>query len=64
VRVDAHSCRQSQEGWNEYFLDDGSVVRIKLVLTDTFRVSGVFDMGWNPMDPLCWNAVSSVSSQG
>jgi hypothetical protein len=30
------------ENWNEYLLDDGTVVRLKLVATEALRVEGEF----------------------
>lgn len=31
------------EHWNEYVLDDGSVVKIKLVVTNVVRIEGEYD---------------------
>jgi len=31
------------EHWNEYMLDDGSVVKIKLVVTNVVRIEGMYD---------------------
>jgi hypothetical protein len=49
--VDAVSVpyRSSVENWNEYFLDDGSVIRMKTVATEIFRVEGKFDAGGDPV---------------
>ena len=40
--------RASGEHFNEYLLDDGSVLRIKLVLTEVLRMSGMYDRYGNP----------------
>jgi hypothetical protein len=40
--------RTSGEHFNEYLLDDGSVLRIKLVLTEVLRMKGVYDRYGNP----------------
>lgn len=40
--------RSSGEHWNEYLLDDGSVIRLKLVATEVLRVDGEFDPEGNP----------------
>jgi hypothetical protein len=40
--------RTSGEHFNEYLLDDGSVLRIKLVLTDVWRVKDTYDRYGNP----------------
>ena len=31
------------EHWNEYLVDDGSVIRIKLVVTEVLRLEGQYD---------------------
>lgn len=36
------------EHWNEYLLDDGSVIRIKLVVTEILRGEGEYDPQGNP----------------
>ena len=41
--------RSSGEHFNEYLLDDGSVLRIKLVLTDVWKVKGAYDSLRNPV---------------
>ncbi len=41
--------RPSGEHWNEYLLDDGTVVRIKLVLTSVVRVDGMYDAEGEPV---------------
>jgi hypothetical protein len=40
--------RASGEHFNEYLLDDGTVLRIKLVLTEVLRMSGLYDRYGNP----------------
>ncbi len=40
---------QSNEHWNEYFLVDGSVVRLKTVATEIWRVLDEFDQDGNPV---------------
>ncbi len=37
------------EHWNEYLLDDGTLVRIKLVATEILRVDGHYDAEGNPL---------------
>jgi len=36
------------EHWNEYFLDDGSVLRLKVVVTEVLRIDGEYDAQGNP----------------
>lgn len=38
VRALPLSFRSSSEYWNEYLLDDGTVIRLKLVATEAFRL--------------------------
>lgn len=40
--------RASGENWNEYLVDDGTVVRIKLVATEVFRIIDEYDADGNP----------------
>jgi hypothetical protein len=40
--------RSSGEHWNEYLADDGSVVRVKLVVTEILRIDGSYDEQGNP----------------
>jgi hypothetical protein len=37
------------EHWNEYLVEDGSVVKMKSVATDIVRIEGRFDSEGNPM---------------
>jgi hypothetical protein len=41
--------RAGGEHWNEYLLDDGSIVKIKLVATDVVRLDGEYDPSGNPV---------------
>ncbi len=50
------------EHWNEYLLDDGSVVRIKPVMTEILRVEGEYDPMGNPAYIVSATQVVSVSS--
>jgi hypothetical protein len=40
---------QSNEHWNEYILQDGSVVRLKAVATEIWRILDEFDQDGNPV---------------
>lgn len=53
---------QSSERWNEYFLEDGSLVKMKLVLTKVFRVEGEYDKEDNPVYVIQSTNVTSVNS--
>lgn len=39
----------SSEHWNQYLLEDGSVVRMKLVATEFVRIEGEYDAEGNPV---------------
>ena len=43
------SFQSAQEHWNEYLLDDGSVVRLKPVATEVFRLVDRHDAEGNPI---------------
>lgn len=40
--------RTTAEHWNEYLLDDGTIVRLKPVVTEVLRVEGQYDQSGNP----------------
>jgi hypothetical protein len=37
-----------KEDWNEYQLMDGTVIKMKLVVSEIFRIEGAFDSEGNP----------------
>lgn len=49
--VDATSIdiNQTNEYWNQYLLDDGTVIKMKLVATKVFRVENKYDNEGNPL---------------
>ena len=49
-----------QEFWNTYTLEDGSVVRIKLVAQEILRVDGMWDTDGNPVYVVRSTNVTSV----
>jgi hypothetical protein len=54
--------RTSGENWNEYLADDGTVVRIKLVVTEIVRVDGQYDQDGNPVYLVKSANVTAVSA--
>ncbi len=38
----------SQENWSQYLLSDGSVLKLKQVVTEVWRVVGEYDADGNP----------------
>jgi len=49
------------EYWNEYLLDDGSVLKLKIVATEILRVDGQFDADGNPQYVVRSTNIVSVS---
>lgn len=41
--------RTSTEDWNEYLLEDGTVLKLKLVVTEILRLDDMFDPQGNPL---------------
>lgn len=54
--------RGSGEYWNEYLLDDGTVVRIKLVVTNVYRLDGQRDPEGQPLYVVKSNNIMVVSA--
>jgi hypothetical protein len=50
------------EPWTEYLLDDGTVVRLKLVVTAAYRVKDQWDPEGNPVYVLTSTNVVKTSS--
>lgn len=48
TEVEEVGFRPLGEHWNEYLLDDGTTVRMKLVVVSAYRVEGEYDMEGNP----------------
>ncbi len=49
VEVTPLTFRAAGENWNEYLVDDGTVVKVKLVVTEILRVDGQYDLDRNPL---------------
>jgi len=39
----------SQEQWNQYLLSDGTLLKLKVVVTEVVRVDGEYDQEGNPV---------------
>ena len=50
-QVDAQLVEVTQGGerWNEYLLEDGTIMKVKLVLTNVYRAEGQYDAEGNPI---------------
>ncbi len=53
--------QQSNEHWNQYLLGDGTVLRIKLVATEVWRIEGEWDQEGNPFYVVKSSNVLSVN---
>ena len=62
VEVTEVGYRTSGEFWNEYLTDDGSVIRVKLVVTDIVRVDGQYDLQGQPAYLVQSSSVVAVSA--
>jgi hypothetical protein len=60
VEAELIGFRTSGEHWNEYLLDDGTVFRIKLVVTEIARVKGVYDAKGDPIYAASHTQVTAV----
>ena len=54
--------RGTGEYWNEYLLDDGTVARLKLVVTAVYRLDGQFDQKGQPAYIIESSNVVSISA--
>ena len=52
------------EGWNEYEISDGSIIRVKLVTTSVVRISDQYDQEGNPIYAVKTSNVMAVSPPG
>ncbi len=55
---------QANEQWNTYLLEDGSVLKVKLVVTKIARVSNQYDVEGNPVYFFHSTNVTSVEAPG
>ncbi len=53
---------QSSEQWNHYLLEDGSVLKVKLVVTKVSRIDNAYDAEGNPLYIFQSTNVTSVES--
>jgi hypothetical protein len=52
--------RATGEHWNEYLLEDGTVFKIKLVLTEIVRLKGQYDQKGDPIYAATHTEVATV----
>ena len=53
--------RSSGEHWNEHLLDDGTVVRVKLIVTNVYRLDARYNDKGEPVYLIESNNVVSIS---
>ncbi|HHT9124520.1 MAG TPA: hypothetical protein ACFYD6_01735 [Candidatus Brocadiia bacterium] len=53
---------QASEQWNHCLLEDGSVLRIKLIITKVFRIDDEYDAEGNPVYIFQSTNVTSITS--
>lgn len=53
---------QSHEVWNDYLLEDGTVLKMKLVLKKVFKVANEVDAEGNPVYVMQSTNVSAVTA--
>lgn len=54
--------KSSGELWNEYLLEDGTVIRVKVIMTDVVKVENEFDAEGTPVYVIKSTMISSVSA--
>ncbi len=59
INATALDINSSQETWNQYLLSDGTVLKLKVVVTEAIRADGHYD---NNGDPLYMVKSSNVLS--
>ncbi len=52
----------TQEGWSQYLLEDGSVVKLKLVVSEISKVDGMYEPDGTPVYNAKWSLVLAVTS--
>ena len=50
------------EHFNEYVVEDGTILKVKLVVTEVLRIEGAYDAEGNPVYLVASTNVMSVSS--
>ncbi|MHB8154951.1 MAG: hypothetical protein ACYDFR_02730 [Candidatus Omnitrophota bacterium] len=53
---------QTNECWNQYLLDDGTVIKMKLVATKVLRVDNKYDQEGNPLYIIQSTNITSVNA--
>lgn len=62
VEADVIGFRTNAEHFNEYLLDDGTVIRMKPVVTEVVRIEGQYDPQGNPAYLIASTNVTAVDA--
>jgi hypothetical protein len=62
VEAEVVGFRTTGEHWNEYLLEDGTLFKIKLVLTEIVRLKGQYDQSGNPVYAATHTQVTAVDA--
>ncbi len=62
VEAEVVGFRATGEHWNEYLLDDGTVFKIKLVLTEIVRLKDQYDSKGDPVYAATHTQVTAVDA--
>jgi hypothetical protein len=62
VEADVVGFRAAGEHWNEYLLDDGTVFKIKLVVTEIARIKDRYDAKGDPIYAATHTQVTAVDA--
>jgi hypothetical protein len=61
-KMEPRDITTSKEGWSEFNLDDGSVIRAKAVLLDVKKATGQYDSDGNPIYIMQFAFVSRLNT--
>ena len=62
VEAQPMDINQTNEYWNQYLLDDQTVIRMKLVATKVLRVDNKYDLEGNPLYIVQSTNITSVNA--
>ena len=62
VEATVMTFQEGGEHWNEYLVDDGTLVRIKLIAKEVLRLDGQYDSEGNPIYLISSTNVTHVAA--
>ena len=54
--------KSSRESWSDYLMEDGTVIRLKVILTDAIKLENEYDADGTPVYVLKYTMISAVSA--